>query len=182
MPLSPSPDREEVHHRNLSMRAYRRRDGLYDVEAHLEDRKPFDFQRPNGQVLPAGEPWHDLWVRLVLDDRFVVRAIEAASEVTPHAICKEAEATLQVLVGERVASGWSRLVKQRLRGAASCTHLMEMLIPLATAALQGIRALQGFPQPVDANGRPKKIDSCYAWAGHREVVKVKWPEHWRPAP
>jgi hypothetical protein len=182
MPLPPAPDREEVHHRNLSMRAYRRRDGLYDVEAHLEDRKPFDFTRPSGTVLPAGEPWHDLWVRVVLDEPFVVRAIEAASDVTPHAVCKEAEATLQVLVGERVAAGWSRLVKQRLRGAAGCTHLMEMLIPLATTALQGIRALQGFPQAVDADGRPKKIDSCYAWAGHREVVKMVWPQHWRPRP
>jgi hypothetical protein len=164
------------------MRAYAREDGLYDVEAHLEDRKPFDFTRLSSpQPVPAGQALHDLWVRLTVDSDFVVRSIEAASDITPWGICREAESTLSVLVGERIARGWSAKVKEQLRGASSCTHLMEMLIPLATTAMQGILALRSERNAsVDANGVPHKIDSCYAYGRQHEVVMRLWPQHYRP--
>lgn len=182
MPLSKPSVRREVHHRVINMEAYARDDGLYDVEAHLVDRKPFEFKRLSSpEPLPAGQPLHDLRVRLTVDEAFVVRAVEASSDVTPFGVCKEAETTLSMLVGERIARGWSTKVKERLRGAASCTHLMEMLIPLATTAMQGIRALRSDRnESVDANGFPQKIDSCYAYGRQREVVMRMWPQYYRP--
>jgi hypothetical protein len=172
MPLRESQPRREIHHRVIDMRAYQRDDGFFDVEGHLVDSKPFDFVRPSspGRASPAGEPLHDLWVRITLDGGYVVRDIEASSDVTPWAICKEAESTLQALIGERVGRGWSSIVKQRLRGPASCTHLMEMLLPLATAAFQAIRPLQ---RRVPALS--EQVDTCYAFGREREVVQVLWP-------
>jgi hypothetical protein len=29
---------------------------------------------------------------------------------------------------------------------------------------------------LDDFGRPVKIDTCYAFAGHREIVKRRWPQ------
>jgi hypothetical protein len=181
MPLSKPNARREIHHRVIDMKAYAREDGLYDVEAHLVDTKPFVFQRLSSpEPLPAGQPLHDMWIRLSVDEEFVVRHIEASSDVTPFDLCKEAESTLSVLVGERIARGWSAIVKERLRGSASCTHLMEVLIPLATTALQGIRALRADRHStVDANGIPLKIDSCYAYGHQRELVMRLWPQHHR---
>ncbi len=183
MPLSESSPRREVHHRVIDMKTFARDDGLFDVEAHLVDRKPFPFRRLSvPRPIPAGQPLHDLWVRMTVDESYVVRHIEASSDVTPWELCKEAQSTLSVLVGERIARGWSAKVKERLRGAASCTHLMEMLIPMATTALQGIRALRAdLVTAVDHNGKPLKVDSCYAYGRHREVVKMLWPEHHRPS-
>jgi hypothetical protein len=182
MPLSESAARREVHQRVIDMRAYARADGLYDVEAHLIDRKPYDFQhsgRPD--PLPAGTPLHDLWVRVTVDEEYVIHHIEAASDATPYSLCKEATAALDVLVGERIGKGWSSLVKERLRGPIACTHLRELMIPLATAMMQGIRALKGAPsQFVDADGKPSNLNSCYAYADHRDVVKRMWPEHFKP--
>jgi hypothetical protein len=182
MPLSESTARREIHQRVIDMKAYAREDGLYDVEAHLIDRKPFDFQhsgRPD--PLPAGAPLHDLWVRVTVDEQYVIKNIEAASDATPYPLCKEATAALDVLLGERVGKGWSSIVKERLRGATACTHLKEVLIPLATTMMQGIRALKGAPsQTLDANGKPANLNSCYAYAEHRDVVKRMWPEHFRP--
>ena len=177
MPL-PSPSaRREVHHRTIDMHTFARDDGLFDVEARLIDRKPFDYVRPSSALpVPAGQPLHDLWVRLTLDDGFTVLAIQGSSDVTPWALCKEAEATLQVLVGERVARGWSSRVKERLRGAAGCTHLMEMLITMGTTALQGIRGSDP-GRRLTAEG---KLDTCFAYGRQRSVVKMLWPEHHRP--
>jgi hypothetical protein len=63
-----------------------------------------------------------------------------------------------------------------LRGAAGCTHLMEMLVTLGTTALQGIRG-------ADADRKLAaewKIDSCYAYGRERSVAKILWPEHSNP--
>jgi hypothetical protein len=187
MSLSESRPRRELHHRVIEMRAYAREDGLYDVEARLIDRKPFPFirdpfSRDSSPVpIPPGQALHDMAVRVTVDDDYVVRHIEASSDVTPWPICKEAEQTLSVLIGERVARGWSAKVKERLRGAASCTHLMELLIPMATTALQGIRGIH--PErihAVNSEGLPLKVDSCYAFGRHRELVKTLWPMHHAP--
>ena len=70
-----------------------------------------------------------------------------------------------------MASGWSREVRSRLGGARSCAHLMEILIPMAMAAVQSLSVpRKGRPEPLDAAGRPGKIDSCYAYAAERELV------------
>jgi hypothetical protein len=182
MPLAEPSARREIHHRIIDMRAFAREDGLYDVEAHLVDRKPFDFKRLSSpEPLPAGQAVHDLWVRMTVDEDYVVRSLVASSDATPWgAICREAESTLSVLVGEKIARGWSSKVKERLRGSASCTHLMEVLIPMATTAFQGIRAMH--PERLrnaDSAAVAGLVDTCYAYGREREVVQRLWPQHYR---
>ncbi|MBB3181139.1 DUF2889 domain-containing protein [Variovorax sp. Sphag1AA] len=182
MPLAEPDVRREIHSRVIDMRAFARRDGLYDVEAHLVDRKPFDFKRLSSPVpLPAGEPVHDLWVRMTVDENYVVRALVASSDATPWgALCREAESTLSVLVGETIARGWSKKVKELLRGSASCTHLMEVLLPMATTAFQGILAMH--PERLrdaDSAAVAGLVDSCYAYGRERPVVQRLWPQHYR---
>jgi len=180
MPLSTPAARRDIHRRVIDMQAYARDDGLFDIEAHLTDVKPFEFQRFSNPVpWPAGTPLHDLWLRVTVDARYEVKAIEAASDVTPYGVCKEAEHTLSVLIGDRIARGWSTQVRAKLRGAASCTHLMEMLIPLGTTAIQAINALRTdrLDDPAQQTG---KIDSCYAYGRQREVVQRIWPLQYTP--
>ncbi len=81
--------------------------------------------------------------------------------------------------GLRIAAGWSAAVRERLAGRDGCTHLTELLGPLATVAFQTLSQVRSAkPTPVDANGRPRKIDSCYAYASDRGVVLSRWPEHY----
>lgn len=181
MGLPRATGRREIHHRVIDMRAYEREDGLYDVEAHLVDTKPFSYTRFSAdEMTPAGQPIHDLWVRLTFDHDFVVKQIDAAADITPFSVCKQAESTMQVLVGERIAKGWSNVVKERLRGAAGCNHLMELLIPMATTAIQGRVSLNSKENghKLNAKGEPAKIDSCFAYGRQREVVKKLWPIHY----
>lgn len=180
MPLPDPQGRRAMHHRVIDMNAYLREDGLYDIDAHLVDTKPFDFPLVSSpDPLPAGRPLHDLWIRMTVDETCIVRDIDARSDSTPYSLCKEAESTLGVLIGERIASGWSAKVKERLRGAAGCTHLMEMLIPMATTALQAIGgALREGATTIDPAKVPLRLDSCYAYSRHREVVLRYWPQHY----
>ncbi len=68
-----------------------------------------------------------------------------------------------------------------MRGATSCTHLLEMLIAMGTTAQQGIRGFQADRvRTIDSVGVPLKLDTCYAYGRQRGVVKLLWPQHYRP--
>jgi hypothetical protein len=59
--------REEIHHRQIDLRGYRRSDGLFEVSAHLIDRKPRDFTPHAGnRTISAHSPIHDLGVTLTI--------------------------------------------------------------------------------------------------------------------
>lgn len=184
MPLPASPRRKELHHRRIDLRVCEREDGLYDIEGQVLDTKAYPFRRflCDKETAP-GTPLHDIRVRLVIDADLLVHDAIASSDTTPFPVCKEATATLAPLKGLRIGTGWNSRVRQLLGGAASCTHIAELMAPMATAAIQGLSPLHRAtrPVPVDAQGRPTKIDSCYAYASHRPLVKILWPEHQTPA-
>jgi hypothetical protein len=180
---APDVTREELHLRQIDMRGYRRSDGLYEVEGRVTDRKPHDF-RPGGvgKVVPAESPIHDMGVRMVFDADLVVRDIQTFMDATPFPDCRGGGQALRSMIGVRIGGGWSKEVRGRLGGACSCTHLMELLIPMATTAFQTVTMdRQGLPDKLDANGVPVKIGTCYAYAAERDPVRLRWPQFHRPA-
>lgn len=175
-------EREELHVRSIEMRGYRRSDGLYEVEGKLLDRKPYDFipTMHSGRFVSAGEPIHEMVVRLVYDEKLVVQAIEYVTSAAPYSNCSRGGIALQSVVGLAMVNGWSKEIKKRLGGSQCCTHLMELLIPMATTAFQSLSATSRTqPERLDATGRPKKIDSCYAYSADGELVQREWPEYYR---
>ena len=142
---APPVTREELHHRRIEMRGFRRSDGLYEVEGQVTDRKPHDFTSPNGfKKVPAGEPIHDMGVTVVFDENMTVREVRAFTSAAPYESCFEAPGTLQTLVGLRMAAGWTSEVRKRLSGAACCSHLKELLVPMATVAYQTLTMLRAY--------------------------------------
>ena len=180
MPLPAPQPREELHLRRIEVRGYQRDDGLIDIEARIIDTKSHPFaQESRGRMLPTGEHLHDMTIRLTLDASFTIREAVACSDATPHTMCPEAAASIAQLTGLTIGSGWSRAVRERLGGVKGCTHLTELLAQMATVAFQTVFLEHKAKAPkLDANGRPLKIDSCYAYASDRELVRVRWPEHY----
>lgn len=176
MPLPAPVPRDELHLRRIEVRGYRRHDGLYDIEARMSDTKAYPMHLESGAPLPAGAPLHDMWVRLVLDEELTVQDAVASTDAAPFPVCREAVVSLARLKGLRIGAGWSRAVKERLGRSQGCTHLTELLVPLATTAFQTLSPVRhSRPDQLDATGRPVKIDSCYAYASNRENVKIHWP-------
>ena len=178
MPLPPSIERKELHVRHVELRGYQRVDGLFDIEAHMVDTKTESLTIGTGRVVEAGEPIHDMAIRLVVDADLKVVDVVACTDAAPQGICPDAPKTLESIKGLRIGPGWSKAIGERLAGRKGCTHLTELLKPLATVAFQTQWKLrENQPPAVDANGRPRKIDSCYAYASDREVVERRWPMH-----
>ena len=181
--MSDSLTREELHQRKLDIRFYKRSDGLYEVVAELTDTKshPFTLQLRD-QALPPGTPIHHMVMTMVVDEFLTVKDIKAEMRATPFGVCLGAQNTLSGVIGLQIGPGWTKKTKDLLGGSASCTHLMELLGPMATTAFQGIapKRMQAVNNPENEHLRVGKVNSCYAYAEHREVIAQLWPELYKP--
>ncbi len=181
MPLSEATERSLVHTRTIECWGYQRADGLWDIEARLRDRKTYPFENEWRGDVPPGEPVHDMWVRLTLDEELLIHGVEASSDRTPFQACGEVVPNFSVLVGERIGSGWSRLVRQKVGGLRGCTHLSELLGRIATVAYQTIFPKTGRFPTVGPDRRPALLNSCHGWSDSGQAVKQRFPR-WYTGP
>jgi hypothetical protein len=197
MPLSPPTDREHIHTRRVTCQGFRRADGLWDIEGRITDVKTYPFANDYRGAIQPGDPIHDMSIRLTVDDHFEVKAVEAVTDKSPFAVCPAITPNFQRLVGLSIKSGWIRKVKELLGGVEGCTHLVELLGPVATTAFQTIfpilsrekaeRAKVGAGEkktgPSAENKRPPLLlNSCHAFRSDGEVTRRTWPEHYTGSP
>lgn len=176
--------RRLMHRRRIEMQAYARSDGLWDIEAHLRDEKPFSYHDPGRGMLHAGEPVHDIRVRLTVDEDRVVCDVAIEMGSMPFGTCREVRDTLQPLIGERVGRGWRQVLKKIPRNT-TCAHVHEVLVPMATVVHQGLslgRDPEGkipiVPDPSLAE-QPFFVDDCHSWRASGPVVAHFYPQFTR---
>ena len=170
--LPPTVAREPLHTRAIEIRGYKREDGLYDVEGHLVDTKPFDFKLAAG-LRPAGEPIHGMWLRITVDRTLTIVDAAAAMEAMPYAgDCDRITPDYRKLVGLGIRPGYQQRVKELLAGTRGCTHVTELALALATAAFQTMAGQR--LQPSDQ--KPFQLDRCHALASDAPAVARYYPK------
>ena len=142
MPLSRATPRKLLHQRDIQLRGYERADGLVDIEAHILDSKTYSWGNQDRSGIQAGEALHDMWVRMTLDHHMVIHACEASMDATPYNVCGGAASSFGRLKGMKLGKGFIKAAMEQLGGAAGCTHLRELLQPVATVAFQTMHSLR----------------------------------------
>ncbi len=179
----PAP-REKKHQRNIDCVGYRRDDGLWDIDVHLVDTRSYDCgyaDHHRGDLIRAGEPVHDMWLRFTIDLDFEIRDVQAASVQTPFDICPHAADAMRDLIGLKIGPGWLAQARARVARERSCTHLMDLLGPLAKTAFQTLHAeLDARDKARPAREKPAILDTCLALSSSGEAVKKLWPEFYVP--
>jgi Protein of unknown function (DUF2889) len=166
----------ELHHRQIDLRFFQRSDGLFEVEGHLVDRKTLPFRRVlHDRDTPAGTALHDIVVRLVVDESLLVHEASATFAASPFDICHRASDTLAPLKGLRIGKGWNKSVRDLLSGAASCTHIMELLGPMATTCFQGLAPQRLAHDAARSRRAQVKDRQLFEYGRDRDVVARLWP-------
>jgi hypothetical protein len=187
--LSAPVAREAQHFRNYAFGGYRRADGLFDIEGRMTDTKSYAFPNDWRQTVEAGEPVHDMRIRLTLDEQFVIQGVECVTAAGPYEICPAITPAFAALKGARIGRGWSRILREKFGGRHGCVHHVEMLRAMATVAFQtlygyqarreretGLGQSEGPPDREATGRRPGFIDSCHALASDGEVVRRQFPQ------
>jgi hypothetical protein len=181
MPLSTPAARKHLHTREVAFTGYERDDGLFDIEGHLVDTKTYSFPNKDRGEIQAGEPIHTMRLRLTVDETMTVREVEAVIDDSPFNMCTTITSAFKVLEGMQIGPGWNRRVKEKLGGVKGCTHLVEMLGPIATATYQTLypalkRRRENLPE--EERDKPSLIDGCHAMDSSGPLVKERWPEYY----
>ena len=181
MPLSaPKVEREHLHDRRYEFQGFRRADKLWDIEGRMTDAKTYAFDNEDRGRIEAGEPLHDMRIRLTIDERFVVHDIEVSTDAAPFSICPAITPNFAVVKGLRIGPGWRKNLKERLGGVHGCTHHVEMLVAMATVAYQSLWSKREHHEEEEADARagkrPAVLDTCHALASDSPVVKRHWPK------
>lgn len=173
----PLSSRRRLHARDIQIAGYLREDGLLELEARLTDVKDEDYLIASGVRL-AGEPIHDLRVRMALRPNFSIVAVAVRSVAVPYpGACDTIGAEYEKLVGLNLARGFRKAVAEMFADVRGCSHLTELLYSLPTAAIQTMASLRRDSD--DSLGKPFQLDRCHALDTTSETVRAYYPRWYR---
>ena len=177
-----APGRKLKHRRQIDVQIFSRGTGLWEVDARVSDVRTAAVELASG-ARAAGEPIHDMLLRLVVDEKFNI--VEAGAETLAVPYPGECDAhgdAYSRLAGLNLMKGFRHAVGERLGGVRGCTHISELAQLLPTAVVQAF-AGEVFDTRGDAadSARPFQIDRCQALRSDGEVVRTYYPRWYRPA-
>ncbi|MFT5440778.1 MAG: hypothetical protein ACI9MJ_002652 [Alphaproteobacteria bacterium] len=178
MSLPPATERELIQTRSVEVSSYRRADGRWEVEGRLVDTAAFAIPNKFRGEIEAGEPIHDMNLRLTLDENVEITEIHAAMDSTPYAMCPAIESAFQKLKGVRIGPGWNRKIREILGGAQGCIHMVDLLRPIGTVGFKTVKREAGkLDQQAAARNddSPYQINTCHTMASDGPVAKERWP-------
>lgn len=178
-------ERRRIHSRQVECSGYQRDDGLWDIEGHLTDTKTYRQDDGRSVRREVGEPIHDLTMRLTIDEAFLIHGVAVSIGNTPHPQCSLVRDVYGRLVGLTIGAGFLSKVRGLVGGVEGCTHLTDLLTPMATVAFQTIwpwkylrRTEAGGTEPLQGFAKDAVINRCRTLRSDGDVVRETWPEHY----
>ncbi|PTB92037.1 hypothetical protein C9974_13870 [Marinobacter sp. B9-2] len=137
---------------------------------------------PNGgRRIEVNEAIHDLSLNICFDKSMKIVDLFASPKSFPYSECQCGGNALRNMIGVEMGPGWSRNIHDRVSYKEVCTHLRELLIPLATAAIQSMHLEKEITaSKVDDTGKPVRFNSCLAYNESGQLVKSLWPRFYKP--
>jgi len=169
-------ERKLSHTRKVTFMGFERSDGLWDIEAHLNDSKPSTVTIHDKTWDPL-EPIHDMLIRLTLNAKLKIMDIHAVMNNHPLLECPDSLPPMKNLIGIQIGRGWRAEVNAKIGKTAGCSHLKELLYSMATVAYQTIRA--SLELDAEFKTAPHFIDGCYAWRTSGDAVLKHYPQFHR---
>ena len=184
MTAKESSSRRLMHTRNITCKAYERDDGLWDIEAQLVDLREEPMPVIRGGWVPAGQPLHDMRINMTVDMDMKILDIDARTAASPTPACGQVDAAYKALIGETIGAGFKSKIRATVGGFKGCTHLTELLQPVATTVFQAlwlrIAAKRWGKDASEAAGKEfgaELIDSCSAYQRDGQVFGVLWQKY-----
>lgn len=169
--MSDTVIRRPIHTRRIEYASFLRGDGLYEVEGSLID-----------VLVASGKPKHIMSLVLTFDQDLTIHGVSSHMEAGPFPSCHDNPDLLQGLVGVQIAPGWQQRVRAKISNNESCTHHMELLFSMATAAYMAvslapeINGIDPLSYMREKGIEPYFLNGCRAWRTDGPVVKALFPE------
>jgi len=133
---------EKLHSRNIEVTTYDYDGQRIIVEGFLKDDRFQETHAITGEKFPSGAI-HHMTIRLLVNcSTLLIEDIDVDLISVPREICRETIGCLAPIKGLTITKGFTAKVKKLAGGKKGCTHLVELLLAMAPAAIQGFAAYQ----------------------------------------
>ncbi|MFW7343206.1 DUF2889 domain-containing protein [Pollutimonas sp. H1-120] len=177
----PKALRKAAHSRSIHLQSYEREDGLWDLEALIEDLKAESFTSQTTHF-DCGVPIHLMALRVTVNQDMDVLEAEASMQRMPFpTICPEAGLHVERLVGANLLKGFRKEIGKRLPAHERCSHISELAALLPTLAIQTMMPRMAAAEKKNdpSAPRPLKIGGCHAWREDGPLVLKYYPNWYR---
>jgi hypothetical protein len=176
--------KELVHTRQITCRGYRRKDGLWEIEATVFDEKGQTVPFKTRPDITPGERIHHFSLSVAIDDDYTIRDARAATLAAPWPICTDVAADYRRLIGLRIGPGFNRDVREVLGGPLGCTHVTDLLGQVANTYMQTSfpdrvarqRRISGDPRQWPDKGTLAFVEGCIAWRRDSAALAAEYPQ------
>ena len=177
-------ERELTHTRQITCRAFRRKDGLWEIEATVVDEKGEDVPFRSREPVRAGEFMHHMGINFLIDENFTILDVRAAIQATPWTGCGEAVDAYRRLIGLQIGPGFGRLIRERIGSEHGCAHLTDLITQVGNTYTQaswpGRVARQVAIDP-DPRRWPDSralafVGECRVWKRDGDTLRQEYPE------
>jgi len=168
--------KEKVHARSIEISTYEYDGQRLVVEGFLKDNRFHAYRIMTGESFPAGVI-HHMAIRLLINcSNMMIEDIDAELLSVPREICYETLDCLAPIKGLVITKGFTAKVKKLAGGSKGCAHLVELLLAMAPAAIQGYASYQS-KRPQDYDPERSKlvsqflVNTCRAWRDDGPLVE-----------
>jgi hypothetical protein len=168
---------EKLHTRNIEVTTYDYDGQRVIVEGFLKDDRFQESRVITGETFPSGVI-HHMGIRLLVNcSNLLIEDIDVELISVPREFCRETIGCLAPIKGLTITKGFTAKVKNLAGGKKGCTHLVELLLAMAPAAIQGYAAYQSKKPAVFDPDRAKMIlefliNTCRAWREDGPLVEM----------
>jgi len=168
---------EKLHSRKIEVTTYDYDEQRMIVEGSLKDDRFQESHAITGEKFPSGVI-HHMAIRLLVNcSTLLIEDIDVDLMSIPREACRETIGCLAPIKGLTITKGFTAKVKKLAGGKRGCTHLVELILGMAPAAIQGYATYQSRKQAVFDPDRAKMIlqflvNTCHAWREDGPFVEM----------
>jgi hypothetical protein len=177
-------ERELVHTRQITCRAFRLKNGWLEIEATLIDEKGQEVAFRSRPPVQPGTRMHSMSLLLTVDADFLIRDVRAATLTAPWTMCGGTDDAYRKLVGLRIGPGFTQQMKKLVGGIEGCTHVTELLAQAANTYMQASwpdriarqMAVADDPRQWPDQSAVGFVNHCHAWRQDGATLAQEYPE------
>ncbi len=168
---------EKLHTRNIEVTTYYYDEQRMIVEGFLKDDRFQESHSMTGEKFPSGAV-HHMVIRLLINcSNLLIEDIDVDLISVPREACRETIGCLAPIKGLTITKGFTAKVKKLIGGKKGCTHLEELILAMAPAAIQGYATYQSRKQVVFDPDHAKMIlgflvNTCLVWREDGPFVEM----------
>ena len=168
---------EKLHTRNIKVTTYAYEGQRIIVEGILKDDRFQESYSFTGEKFASGAIHHMTIKLLVNCSNLLIEDIDVNLPSIPREECRETINCLAPIKGMIITKGFTAKVKKLAGGKKGCTHLVELILAMAPAAIQGFAAHQSRNPIVFDPDHEKMIleflvNTCRVWREDGPFVEM----------